>query len=136
MKIRLTIYDDEKRHFSQPIALPCVIGRGRQCDVAIVHPLISRQHCEIYLDGRRVTVRDLGSLNGTFYRAKRLDRPIELAFGDEFSIGSLYFLVESLDSQTTTRLLAAKRAEENGESPADDSVVDLGDFDQSGSGAF
>ncbi|MBR4835172.1 MAG: FHA domain-containing protein [Thermoguttaceae bacterium] len=136
MKIRLTIYDDEKRHFSQPIALPCVVGRGRQCDVAIVHPLISRQHCEIYLDGRRIMARDLGSLNGTFYRGKRLDRPVELAFGDEFSIGALYFLVESVDAQTTTHLLAAKKAEAESEKPADDSVVDLGNFDQNGSGAF
>lgn len=132
MKIKLTIYDDEKRRFSQPISLPCVIGRGRQCDVAIVHPLISRRHCEIYVDGRRLMARDLGSLNGTFYRGKRLDRPVELAYGDEFSIGSLYFLVESADAQTTTRALPSE-----GDAPSpEDSVVDLGNFDQNASGAF
>lgn len=127
MEIRLTIYDDEKRHFSQSIQLPCVVGRGRQCDVVVVHPLISRRHCEFYQDGRRLMARDLGSLNGAFYRGKRLERPVELAFGEEISFAGLNFLVESVDSQTTTHTLP------DAESAPEDSVVNLGDFDVGGS---
>ena len=122
MEIRLTIYDDEKRHFSQPIKLPCVVGRGRQCDVVVVHPLISRKHCEFYQEGRRLMARDLGSLNGSFYRGKRLERPVELALGEEISIANLNFLVESVDATTTHALPETQASPE-------DSVVDLDKFD-------
>ena len=127
MEIRLTIYDDDKRHFSQSIKLPCVVGRGRQSDVVVVHPLISRKHCEFYLEGRRLMARDLGSLNGVFYRGKRLERPIELAFGEEISFAGLNFLVESVDSPTTTHALPDALAAQ------EDSVVDLDKFDVGGS---
>ncbi len=126
MEIRLTIYDEEKRHFSQPIKLPCVVGRGRQCDVVVVHPLISRKHCEFYWEGRRLMARDLGSLNGSFYRGKRLERPVELALGEEISFAGLNFLVESVDATTTHALPDAKSSQ-------DDSVVDLEQFDVGGS---
>ena len=42
------------------LALPAVIGRSKQADVRLTHPLISRKHCEFSdIDGR-VAVRDLG----------------------------------------------------------------------------
>ncbi|MBQ7110629.1 MAG: FHA domain-containing protein [Thermoguttaceae bacterium] len=126
MEIRLTIYDDEKRHFSQSIKLPCVVGRGRHCDVVVVHPLISRKHCEFYFEGRRLMARDLGSLNGVFYRGKRLERPVELAFGEEISLAGLNFLVESLEATAT-------HAYNDLESVPEDSVVDLEKFDLGGS---
>jgi pSer/pThr/pTyr-binding forkhead associated (FHA) protein len=122
MEIRLTIYDEEKRHFSQPVKLPCVVGRGRQCDVVVVHPLISRKHCEFYQEGRRLMARDLGSLNGSFYRGQRLERPVELALGEEISFAGLNFLVESVDATTTHALPEAQASPE-------DSVVDLDKFD-------
>lgn len=126
MEIRLTIYDEEKRHFSQPVKLPCVVGRGRQCDVVVVHPLISRKHCEFYQEGRRLMARDLGSLNGSFYRGQRLERPVELALGEEISFAGLNFLVESVDATTTHALPDAPSSQ-------DDSVVDLDKFDLGGS---
>lgn len=70
--------------------------------------------------------RDLGSLNGSFYRGKRLERPVELALGEEISIAGLNFLVESVDSTSTHALPDAKSAQE-------DSVVDLDKFDLGGS---
>lgn len=127
MEIRLTIYDDEKRHFSQPIKLPCVVGRGRQCDVVVVHPLVSRKHCEFYQEGRRLMARDLGSLNGAFYRGKRLERPVELAFGEEISFAGLNFLVESVDATTTHAIADADAADDDIE------IIDLDEFDAGGS---
>ena len=70
--------------------------------------------------------RDLGSLNGSFYRGKRFERPVELALGEEISIAGLNFLVESADSTTTHALPGAKN-------DAEDSVVDLDQFDVGGS---
>ena len=70
--------------------------------------------------------RDLGSLNGSFYRGKRLERPVELALGEEISFAGLNFLVESVDATTTHALPDAKSSQ-------DDSVVDLEQFDVGGS---
>lgn len=44
--------------------LPTVVGRGRDSDLTVAHPTVSRRHCQISeLDGALV-VKDLGSLNG------------------------------------------------------------------------
>ena len=94
MKVKLTIYNGEKEYFSRAISTPCVIGRGKQSDVAILHPLISRQHCEIYDEDGRVLVRDLGSLNGTFFKNARIGRGVPIPFGASFMIGRLSFKVE------------------------------------------
>ncbi|GAA1995537.1 FtsK/SpoIIIE domain-containing protein [Catenulispora subtropica] len=52
------------------------LGRGDQADIRVECPDISRLHCEIDVtrDGR-VTVRDLGSRNGTDLNGRRLKGP-------------------------------------------------------------
>ena len=96
MEVLLTIYSDEKEYFSREISLPCVIGRGKQSDVAIVHPLVSRRHCEFFEENGVVMARDLGSLNGTFYKGARIGRGIKLPFGDVVSIGRLMLRVDKV----------------------------------------
>jgi len=97
MKVKLTIYNGEKEYFSRAISTPCVIGRGKQSDVAILHPLISRQHCEIYDENGKIFVRDLGSLNGTFFDGARIGRGAHISFGSSFKIGSLSFQIDRND---------------------------------------
>lgn len=96
MEVLLTIYSGEKEYFSREISLPCVIGRGKQSDVAIVHPLVSRRHCEFFEENGVVMARDLGSLNGTFYKGARIGRGIKLPFGDVVSIGRLILRVDKV----------------------------------------
>jgi hypothetical protein len=75
------------------LTLPAVVGRGREAAVRVVHPSVSRRHCEIYeLDGALV-VRDVGSTNGTFVGAERVDEAL-LKPGDELTVGPLTFRVE------------------------------------------
>ena len=81
MEVLLTVYSDEKEYFSREVSLPCVIGRGKQCDVTIVHPLVSRRHCEIYEEDGVVMARDLGSLNGTFFHGARIGRGVAIPNG-------------------------------------------------------
>ena len=95
MEVLLTVYSDEKEYFSREVSLPCVIGRGKQCDVTIVHPLVSRRHCEIYEENGVVMARDLGSLNGTFFRGTRIGRGVALPNGSFISIGRLMLRVET-----------------------------------------
>ncbi len=42
-----------------------VVGRGAEADLRINDPGISRRHAEFRLEGRQVSVTDLGSTNGT-----------------------------------------------------------------------
>jgi transcriptional regulator with PAS, ATPase and Fis domain len=44
---------------------PLVIGTSAECDLVVVDPRISRQHCELRLTAQGIVLRDLGSKNGT-----------------------------------------------------------------------
>jgi pSer/pThr/pTyr-binding forkhead associated (FHA) protein len=57
---------------------------GREGDVLIQDGRVSRRHAEITLDEGRVSVRDLGSSNGTTANGEPVgDEPVVLADGDE-----------------------------------------------------
>ncbi len=73
------------------LSLPTTIGRSRENDVELPHPLVSRRHCELVeLDGR-LLVRDLGSLNGTFVGNKPTDGLTDIAPGQLLTIGTVTF---------------------------------------------
>lgn len=67
-----------------------VIGRKVNCDLRIPLTSVSRQHCELLVDGDRVTVKDLGSSNGTYHNAVRVQEAT-LAAGDELTVGPVVF---------------------------------------------
>lgn len=69
-----------------------VIGRKPTCDLRIPLLSVSRQHCEIKLNDGQVTVRDLGSSNGTFHNSERIQEQT-LSPGDELTIGPVVFTV-------------------------------------------
>jgi FHA domain len=57
---------------------------------------ISRKHALIRLDGEKITIEDIGSLNGTYVnRQPRLQpgSPVELKSGDEIIIGKTFLKV-------------------------------------------
>lgn len=132
MDVKLTIYSDDKQYFSQAISLPCVIGRARQCGVAIVHPVVSRRHCEIYEDNGQVCVRDLGSLNGTVFQGMRIGRGIHIPYGSFFSIGRLFFMVESAEESSFVSE-SSEQSEEQRDDANDRVAVDLEKDDRSNS---
>ena len=47
---------------------------------------VSRRHAELLAEGGRFTIRDLGSLNGTFVNRRRIEST-ELEDDDEVQIG-------------------------------------------------
>src|SRR5262245_40311621 len=72
---RLVVFKgDQTATYSVPLSGKLIIGRSREVDVCIDDPMISRRHAEIWVDGDRglMTVRDLGSANGTQLRGERL----------------------------------------------------------------
>jgi diguanylate cyclase (GGDEF)-like protein len=70
---------------------PAIIGRSRDADITIADDGISREHIEVAGERARVTVRDLGSTNGTFCNGRKVDEVV-LDDGDRISIGSTTIL--------------------------------------------
>jgi DNA-binding NtrC family response regulator len=64
----------------------CSIGSGAQNDIVIDDRAVSRSHAELEIVPEGVLVRDLGSRNGTFFGAHRVEK-MTLAFGSSLTIG-------------------------------------------------
>jgi DNA-binding winged helix-turn-helix (wHTH) protein len=81
-----------------------VIGRSPDAAVRIDRSEISRRHARIAIEGRTVTLEDLGSKNGTCLRGRRLDGVVELENSDEIQLGAdlARFRVKIHDARTKT----------------------------------
>ena len=71
-------------------------GRHPDSDIFLDDVTVSRRHAEFYRHGDGFTVRDVGSLNGTYVNRERIE-DAELFGGDEVQIGKfrLLFLTRS-----------------------------------------
>ena len=63
-----------------------LVGRSPECDVFLDDVTVSRRHAELVQQGERFTIRDLGSLNGTFVNHRRVES-VELHDDDEVQVG-------------------------------------------------
>ena len=70
----------------QPTAPRTLIGRSPECDIFLDDVTVSRRHAEIVREDDSFTIRDLGSLNGTYVNRKRIES-IVLSDDDEVQIG-------------------------------------------------
>jgi hypothetical protein len=66
-------------------------GRHPDSDIFLDDVTVSRRHAEFYRHGDRFTVRDVGSLNGTYVNRERIEEA-ELFGGDEVQIGKFRLL--------------------------------------------
>ncbi|MFY0569245.1 FHA domain-containing protein [Archangium lansingense] len=65
-----------------------VLGRASTSDLRLQHPSISRRHAQLTRRGDRLTLKDLGSQNGTYVNRARLTSEVELRSGDELALGN------------------------------------------------
>jgi pSer/pThr/pTyr-binding forkhead associated (FHA) protein len=70
----------------QPPEGTTLIGRSPDCEVFLDDVTVSRRHAELRRDGDTFTIRDLGSLNGTYVNRKRIESVV-LEDDDEVQIG-------------------------------------------------
>lgn len=81
-----------------PLSRPrTVIGRQTDCHIRIPTGNVSRQHCELLANDESLTVRDLGSSNGTFVNRKKVSQAT-LKAGDLVCVGNCVFVVR-IDDQ-------------------------------------
>lgn len=93
MLIRLKVIRGKANRDAVDLSIPAVIGRSREADLTVIHPMISRRHCELFQRDGRIMVRDLGSLNGTYLGSSPV-KESELHAGDTLAIGPLTFEVD------------------------------------------
>ena len=62
------------------------VGRHPNADIFLDDVTVSRRHAEFLRDGIVFTVRDLASLNGTYFDGQRIDE-IQVTDGSEVQIG-------------------------------------------------
>jgi hypothetical protein len=70
----------------QPDEGRTLIGRSPECDVFLDDVTVSRRHAELLREGDTFTIRDLGSLNGTYVNRERIESAT-LEDDDEVQIG-------------------------------------------------
>jgi DNA-binding NtrC family response regulator len=72
-----------------------VVGRGSSADVDIDEPRASRRHARLRV-GDSITIEDLGSVNGTRVRGRKLEpgRPVAVSPGEAIAIGGLVLMVQ------------------------------------------
>ena len=88
--------------------LPCVLGRAKSADIPLPHPLVSRNHCQLFEQDNLLFVKDLGSTNGTFVGSERIEECV-IRHGDLLTIGTVTFRAMDV-GVPQTRPLSADRA--------------------------
>lgn len=91
MKAKLVLISPTADGKQYELKLPTKIGRGQDAKVKLMHPLVSRIHCELFDDGEKVMVRDLASLNGTFVDDTRVADEMAVPSGSRLMVGSAQF---------------------------------------------
>jgi pSer/pThr/pTyr-binding forkhead associated (FHA) protein len=72
------------------------IGRHDDCLIRIKSSQVSRRHCEVFEASDKLTIRDLGSSNGTFVNGKKVSGQQVLKHGDELTVGGVTLRVTKL----------------------------------------
>ncbi|MBI4581324.1 MAG: FHA domain-containing protein [Planctomycetes bacterium] len=94
MNVCLVMFKDDGSRKEFPIQPgKTVIGRKEECDLRIPLGEVSRQHAVMMVDEEAVTLRDLGSSNGTYVNNRRITEQ-ELDPGDHIVIGPVVFTVQ------------------------------------------
>jgi pSer/pThr/pTyr-binding forkhead associated (FHA) protein len=149
MKVVLVMFHDGERRDFPLTQEKTIVGRRPDAGLRIPTNDVSRQHCEVTQTKIALTVRDLGSSNGTYVNGKRVaESPLKA--GDKLGVGPVIFMVQidgtpskitpfdlKVEMPTATTLSGpddptamqppAKPADKKKKD--DDDVIDLDDFD-------
>jgi adenylate cyclase len=99
MPLRL-ISPDGTKTYDLRDGVPLIVGRAPSCDLPVFHPTISRRHAELTSDGSVLSLRDLGSSNGTFVNGAKIEKG-KAMIDDLLAFGKVGFRLESFGVPTT-----------------------------------
>jgi adenylate cyclase len=88
------ISPDGTQSFDLKMNAPLIVGRAPTCDLSVADPTISRRHAELLVDEEQVTLRDLGSSNGTFVNGRKV-AAATLEVDDLIAFGKVAFRLAS-----------------------------------------
>lgn len=76
-------------------------GRTEENDIVLKDDAVSRHHAEMLFDheNKSLSVRDLGSTNGTYVNGRRIKAVFELEHGDQVRIGKSLISIKSADTK-------------------------------------
>ena len=117
MEAKLTVVGGKANKKTIALKPPSKIGRSRDADLTIPHPMISRQHCEVFETDGLLMLRDLGSLNGTMIGGRRV-KEAPLPPQAEFTVGPLTFRAEYKYEGDLSKLPKPVWAEEEAAAPS------------------
>ncbi|HEY5314784.1 MAG TPA: FHA domain-containing protein [Pirellulales bacterium] len=93
MEATLVVIGGKTNRSEIKLKLPSVFGRGREADITIAHPAVSRQHCRLEEVEGALVLRDNNSTNGVYFGKQRVKEMV-IRPGDLFTIGPLTFRAE------------------------------------------
>jgi len=94
MNVKLLVINGKQQGMIIPVRHgQHLFGRGDECLVRFKSDMVSRQHCALRVEGDEVTVRDLGSCNGTLVNGVLIQDEQPLQHGDELQVYPLAFKV-------------------------------------------
>ena len=65
------------------------IGRADTNDIVVPAASISREHAELTIEAQGITIRDLGSANGTWVNERRVDENVSISPGDTLRLAEV-----------------------------------------------
>ena len=86
---------DGQLSFELRAGLPLVLGRALSSDLPVLDPTVSRRHAELTIEPSSVTIKDLGSSNGTFVNSARIETA-NARVGDRIVFGKILFELQDL----------------------------------------
>ena len=94
MKVQLIVVQGKPEGKTIPLVGPVFrIGRGDTCHLRPSSEQVSREHAEFAVSADKVTIRDLGSRNGTLVNGKAITEQWVLKDRDLVQVGNLTFAV-------------------------------------------
>lgn len=94
MKVQLIVVQGKPEGKAIPLVAPVFrVGRDATCHLRPSSDQVSRQHAEIVVGEAQVTLKDLGSRNGTQLNGRTITGQVQLKSGDLVKVGPLTFAV-------------------------------------------
>lgn len=86
---------DGQLSFELRAGMPLVLGRALSSDLPVLDPTVSRRHAELTVEPTSISLKDLGSSNGTFVNGARVTSATART-GDKIVFGKILFELHDL----------------------------------------